>query len=60
MKEERNSDQKSKAYLVVSAGSILFREQKESIGLGIEGKMWGMCRHVFFCGCVPSDYVLGL
>lgn len=41
--------------------SVLFREQKESTGVGRERKMWGMCMHVIFPhGSVPSGSTFGL
>lgn len=35
-------------FFMVDASSMLFREQKESIGLRREGKIWGMCMIPFF------------
>lgn len=35
-------------FLMVEASSLLFREQKESLGLRREGKMRGMGMHLFF------------
>lgn len=44
----------------MDAGSILFREQKVSTGVGLEGKGAGMYSMCFFHGSVPYDYILGL
>lgn len=47
-KKKNQTKNRRLIFLMVEASSLLFREQKESLGLRREGKMRGMGMHLFF------------